>query len=122
MTGVLDENDLADLRPSSTMSGVYVPDSPVDGRGTIEATNTNTDLGGFTLQYYVVDPSTVVFIDVDSLANDGEEAQLGVGTFEGQNSAAGGVAQKAAAQKASAQSHAVIVHPVIRARGAFQRK
>jgi hypothetical protein len=122
MTGVLDENDLADLRPSSTMSGVYVPDSPVDGRGTIEATNTNTELGGFTLQYYVVDPSTVVFIDVDSLANDGEEAQLGVGTFEGQNSAAGGVAQKAAAQKASAQSHAVIVHPVIRARGAFQRK
>jgi hypothetical protein len=122
MTGVLDENDLADLRPSSTMSGVYVPDSPVDGRGTIEANNTNTELGGFTLQYYVVDPSTVVFIDVDSLANDGEEAQLGVGTFEGQNSAAGGVAQRAAAQKASAQSHAVIVHPVIRARGAFQRK
>jgi hypothetical protein len=45
-----------------------------------------------------------------------------VGTFEGQNSAAGGVAQGAAAQKASAQSHVVIVHPAIRAHGAFQRK
>ncbi|MGA7632551.1 MAG: hypothetical protein WCB11_17450 [Terriglobales bacterium] len=122
MTGVLDENDLGDLRPSSTMSGVYVPDSPVDGRGTIEANNTNTELGGFTLQYYVVDASTVVFIDVDSLANDDGVAQLGVGTFEGQNSAAGGVAQGAAAQKASARSHVVIVHPAIRAHGAFQRK
>ena len=122
MTGLLDENNIGDLVGSTSMSGVYVPDSNADGRGTISSSNPGTLLTGFTLQYYVVDSSTVVFIDVDSLANDGEEAQLGVGTFEGQNSAAGGVAQGAAAQKASAQSHVVIVHPAIRAHGAFQRK
>ncbi len=104
------------------MSGVYVPDSTRGRPGHDRANNTDTELGGFTLQYYVVDASTVVFIDVDSLANDDGVAQLGVGTFEGQNSAEGGVAQGAAAQKASAQSHVVIVHPAIRAHGAFQRK
>jgi hypothetical protein len=104
------------------MSGVYVPDSPVDGRGTISSTNQGSQLGGFTLQYYVVDSSTVVFVDVDSIANDGGAAQLGVGTFEAQNSAAGGVAQKAAAQKAVAPLYIAIVHPTIRTHGAFQRK
>ncbi|HEY4843175.1 MAG TPA: hypothetical protein VIH78_14510 [Terriglobales bacterium] len=117
MTGVLDENDLDDLRSSSTMSGVYVPDSPVDGRGTIESNNNNTELGGFTLQYYVVDPSTVVFIDVDSEAVNGVGSQLGVGTFEAQSSSGG-----QAARGAAARSHVVIVHPAIRAHGAFERK
>jgi hypothetical protein len=117
ITGILDENDLDDLRPSSNLTGAYVPDSPVDGRGSISATNTNTELGGFTLQYYVVDSSTVVFIDVDSLANDGGEAQLGVGTFEGQSSSGG-----QAMQGAVAQSRIAIVHPAIRSHGAFQRK
>ncbi len=117
MTGVLDENDLGDLRPSSTMSGIYVPDSPVDGRGSISATNTSTELGGFTLQYYVVDASTVVFIDVDSLTLDAGAAQLGVGTFEVQSSTSG-----QAAQGAAARSRIAIVHPAIGRHGAFQRK
>ena len=121
MTGILDESSLGEAPVSGKMSGVYVPDTNGDGRGTISSTNTGTDLGGFTLQYYVVDSSTVVFIDVDSLANDGGVAQLGVGTFEGQNSASGGVAMRAA-QKAAAQSHIAIVHPSIRAHWAFRRK
>jgi hypothetical protein len=122
MTGILDENELGLGPASGSMSGVYVPDSPVDGRGTISSTNQGSQLGGFTLQYYVVDSSTVVFVDVDSIANDGGAAQLGVGTFEAQNSAAGGVAQKAAAQKAVAPLYIAIVHPTIRTHGAFQRK
>jgi hypothetical protein len=122
MTGIIGESGLGAAPTSGSMSGVYVPDSPVDGRGAIESNNANTELGGFTLQYYVVDASTVVFIDVDSEAVNGVASQLGVGTFEAQNSAAGGVAQGAAAQKAGAQSHVVIVHPTIRAQGAFKRK
>jgi hypothetical protein len=117
MTGVLDESGLGVAPVSSSMSGEYVPDANSDGRGTISSTNNGTELGGFTLQYYVVDASTVVFIDVDSLANDGGVAQLGVGTFEGQNSGSGGVAQGA-----TSQSRVSIVHPAIRPHGAFQRK
>lgn len=117
MTGILDESGLGVAPVSSSMSGVYVPDTNGDGRGTISSTNNGTELGGFTLQYYVIDASTVVFIDVDSLANDGGVAQLGVGTFEGQNSTSGGVAQRAATQ-----SRIAIVHPAIRPGWAFQRK
>jgi hypothetical protein len=117
MTGILDESGLGAAPTSGSMSGAYVPDGNGDGRGTISSNNSGSELGGFTLQYYVVDASTVVFVDVDSEAVNGVGSQLGVGTFEGQNSAAGGVAQKAVAQ-----SHIAIVHPAIRAHGAFQRQ
>ncbi|HSZ61388.1 MAG TPA: hypothetical protein VK828_06305 [Terriglobales bacterium] len=123
MTGLLDESNLGVPPITSTMVGAYVPDTTADGRGSVSSTNQGTELGGFTLQYYVVDSATVVFIDVDSFADSGgAAAQLGVGTFEAQNSAASAVAQNAAAQKAAAQSHIAIVHPPIRPHGAFQRK
>jgi hypothetical protein len=123
MTGLLDESNLGSAPTSGKMSGVYVPDSSPDGRGEIVSNNSGTALGSFTLQYYVVDSSTAVFIDVDSFADyGGQAAQLGVGAFEAQNSAVGAVVQNAAAQKAAAQSHLVIVHPSVRAHGALQRK
>jgi len=112
MTGSLDENDLSFLLTTSGLDGVYVPDTAPDGRGSISATNNDTLLGGFTLQYYVVDSSTVVFIDVDSLALDGGAAQVAVGTFAAQ-SASGSAAE---------QSHMLLVRPAVRPHAAFQRK
>jgi len=83
MTGILDESGLGAAPTSGSMSGAYVPDGNGDGRGTISSNNSGSELGGFTLQYYVVDASTVVFVDVDSEAVNGVGSQLGVGTFEG---------------------------------------
>src|ERR1019366_8483701 len=112
MTGSLDENDLGSLLTASSLSGVYVPDTAPDGRGSISATNKNTLLGGFTLQYYVVDSSTVVFIDVDSFALDGSVAQVAVGTFAAQS----------ASGSAAAQSHMLLVRPAVRPHAAMRRK
>ncbi len=114
MTGSLDENDLGTLlTTTSSLKGIYVPDTAPDGRGSISSTNSNTLLGGFTLQYYVVDSSTVVFIDVDSFALDGNVAQLAVGTFQ---------AQSASGSGGAAQSRMAIVHPAVRAHGALRSK
>jgi hypothetical protein len=120
MTGGLDENDQGSLVPDAKFSGTYTPDSPATGRGTIVATTPNTFISGLTLEYYVIDASTIAFIDLDPSTNG--FPQVAVGTFELQTPPAGGGAQKAAAQKAAAQSRIAIVHPVIRAHGAFQRK
>jgi hypothetical protein len=111
MTGSLDENDIGDLQPTSSLSGIYVPDANADGRGSISATNSNTLLGGFSLQYYVVDSSTVLFIDVDTSATDDGAFHIAVGTFEAQSSSGG-----------AAQSHIAIMHPAFRPQVAFRHK
>ncbi|MGA2979804.1 MAG: hypothetical protein ABSD76_09455 [Terriglobales bacterium] len=113
MTGTLDENDIGAPQPTSKLSGIYVPDTNADGRGSISSNNSKTLLTGFTLQYYVVDSSTVVFIDVDSTALDGGAAQVALGTFEAQSSSSG------AAHRAIS-----MVRPTVRPHGAatFQRK
>ena len=110
MTGLLDENDLGYLLTTSSLDGIYVPDTPPDGRGSISSTNSGTLLGGFTLQYYVVDSSTVVFIDVDSSLSGAP--QVAVGTFEAQSTPSG----------SAAQSHIAITRPGVRPHVAFQRK
>jgi hypothetical protein len=94
------------------LKGIYVPDTAPDGRGSISSTNSGTLLGGFTLQYYVVDSSTVVFIDVDSFALDGSVAQVAVGTFAAQS----------ASGSAAAQSHMLLVRPAIRPHAAMRRQ
>jgi hypothetical protein len=112
MTGTLDENDIGDLAPTSSLNGTYTPDTNGDGRGSITAPTTGTFktlLGGFTLQYYVVDSSTVVFIDVDSTALDGGAAQVAVGTFEAQSSS-------------SSAAAVPMVRPMVRPHAALQRK
>jgi hypothetical protein len=101
--GKLDENSLLNgLVTGSTLAGSNAPDSPAEGRGTISvsANNPATFLGGLTLQYYVVDSSTVLTIEVDS-------QQLAVGTFQLQNSgASAGVAQSRILSLAHVHAHA----------------
>ena len=86
MTGSLDENDIGDLLVTSALTGVYVPDTNGDGRGSITSSNPSTLLTGFSLQYYVVDSSTVLFIDVDNTATDNGAEQVALGTFVAQSS------------------------------------
>jgi hypothetical protein len=103
MSGTLDENNLATDLVTAALSGAYTPDSPVDGRGSISATTNGTDLGGITLQYYVIDANTVAFIDADSTTIDA--GQLGVGIFE---------AQTTPTADAARARHAVsIIHPMV---------
>jgi len=107
MTGVLDENDMGNLFGDTSLNpGTYTPDSPATGRGLIVATTNGTYLGGLTLEYYAVNSSTVLFIEIDT-------GQLAAGTFEAQTAPGAGGA---------VQSRIAIVHPVVRPHGALRRK
>jgi hypothetical protein len=106
MTGVLDENNLGNLN-SGSLSGAYTPDPSPDGRGSILVSTPNTFLTGLTLQYYVVDSATAVFIDVDT-------GQGGVGVFEGQSAPGGG--------GAVARPHIAIARPAVRSHVALRHK
>ncbi|MGO9402095.1 MAG: hypothetical protein ACLPVW_01345 [Terriglobales bacterium] len=113
MTGSLDENDLGYYtNTSGAFTGYYVPDTTSDGRGSISASATSL-LTGVTLQYYVVNSSTVLFIDVDTAAVNGVGSQVAVGTFEEQSSTS---------NAALAQSHIAIIRPALRPHAAFRRK
>jgi hypothetical protein len=113
MTGSLDESDIGVAPTTSQLLGVYVPDTTADGRGSITATNSSTLLGGFDLQYYVVDSSTVLFIDMDSAALDSGAAQVAMGTF---------VAQSSSASAAMAHRAVSMVRPPVRSRAVLRRK
>jgi hypothetical protein len=109
MTGELDENDLTMPCPDpatgcSFLFGTY--STPASGRGSIIASVPGSLTGGLTLEYYVVDGSTFLFVEVD-------QAQLAVGTFQ---------AQSASESGGAAQSHIAIVHPAVRAHGALRGK
>jgi hypothetical protein len=107
MTGVLDENDMGNLFGDTSLNpGTYTPDSPATGRGAITAATNGTYLGGLTLEYYVVDSSTVLFIEVD-------QGQIALGTF---------VAQSSVQPVGAARSHVAIVHPTVRPHAALRRK
>jgi hypothetical protein len=106
MTGVLDENSILGGPVSTGLSGAtYTPDSPATGRGSITVPNLGIFIGTLNLEYYVVDASTVVFIDVD-----GE--QVAVGTFE---------AQPASGSVAATRAH-MTMRPVFRPHAAFRKK
>ncbi len=64
------------------LTGTYTPDSPATGRGGISATTTGTFVGGLTLEYYVVDSSTVLFIE-------GDTTQVALGIFQAQSASSG---------------------------------
>ena len=110
MTGNLDENELGVTPPSTgSLKGVYVPDTTNDGRGSITSTNSGTGLGGFTLQYYVVDGSTVLFIDVDAESVLGTDAaQIALGVFQ---------TQTTPSSSAAARRAVFLVHPAVHSRG-----
>jgi hypothetical protein len=112
MTGALDENVMGSLAFNEPLNSAnYTPDSPATGRGSIVATIQNTYIGGVTLEYYVVNSSTVLFIDVDSNASG--FPQVAAGTFE---------AQSSVQPVGGARSHVAIVHPIVRPHAARRRK
>ena len=82
MSGILDENDLTDLVPDAPLSGNYIPRAVANGSGSISVTTNGTLIGGLSLVYYVVDSSTVLFIENDS-------SQVAVGVFQAQTSGSG---------------------------------
>jgi len=89
LTGILDINDGGPQTGTSgtaIVGGQYAPVAPADGLGQITATSPQ-----LLLEYYVVDSSTAIFIEADSV--------LSVGTFQLQNasSVSAGIAQPAAA-------------------------
>ena len=113
MQGNLDENDLAAGLVTTGLNATYTPDSNGDGRGLITAPTTGslgTFVGALNLQYYVVNDSTALFIDVDSTALDA--GQLGVGVFEAQTSPSSSVASRAMS----------IVRPLVKPHMAAKRK
>ena len=79
MTGTLDENDLTTLVPDAPLTGNYIPQGAASGSGAISVTTNGTLIGGLSLVYYVVDSSSVLFIENDS-------SQVAVGVFEAQTS------------------------------------
>ena len=100
MTGILDENDLPishfyAVAPASTFRILL---RLAAARSLLHPpTERSTALGGLNLQYYVVDSSTVLFIDVDSLADyEGEAGQIAVGTFVAQSSTSSAAASRRA--------------------------
>jgi hypothetical protein len=87
--GTIDENDVN--APNGQVlafnqglgpGGTYTLDSPATGRGVLSYPNTDlTYNGSLSLQVYVANSSTVIFIDTDS-------TQVGVGAFQLQNASA----------------------------------
>jgi hypothetical protein len=104
--GLLDENDLGTPNPSENFSGTYTPDSTADGRGSIAVPTLKYGIGTMNLEYYVVDASTVLFIQ-------GDATQVSVGTFQLQtasSSPAGAALTAPSALHAVLRSHANLLH------------
>jgi hypothetical protein len=113
MTGVLDENSILNGGPvsNSALSGNYAPDSPATGRGAISVTTPKTFIGILSLEYYVVNASTVLIIE-------GDQDQLSVGTYELQNTPSG----QAMVQQQQ-QAHVIpIIHPFVKPHNARRQK
>lgn len=85
-TGYIDFNDditaqqAESLTPDKSFSATYSTDSTVPGRISITPNNSNA----FNLEAYVVDDSTVAFVETDT----GTNIQVGLGSFSTQNAAA----------------------------------
>jgi len=90
VSGILDENDLTNLVSDAPLSGNYIPRAAANGNGSISVTTNGALIGGLSLVYYVVDSSTVLFIENDS-------SQVAVGVFEAQTSGSGETGQSLAA-------------------------
>ncbi len=104
MTGILDENDQGSLVGNLQLTGTYTPDSPATGRGSIVVPSLGTPLGGLSLEYYVVDDSTVLAIESDT-------QQVSAGSFELQGTTTVGPTQASAAHRSM-----FVVHPMTRSR------
>ncbi len=115
ITGTLDENTLGTDLVSVGLNATYTPDGTGDGRGSITAPTSGTfgtEIGELTLEYYVVNSSTVVFIDVDA-NTEPLGGQTGVGTFQ---------AQSSSTSAAVAHRAVSMARPVVRSHAALRRK
>jgi hypothetical protein len=115
ITGTLDENTLGTDLVSVGLNATYTPDTNGDGRGSITAPTSGTfgtDIEELTLEYYVVNSSTVVFIDVDA-NTEPLGGQTGVGTFQ---------AQSSSTSAAAAHRAVSMARPVVRSHAALRRK
>ncbi|MFZ0300770.1 MAG: hypothetical protein WAM13_20650 [Candidatus Sulfotelmatobacter sp.] len=110
--GIIDENDegTTGFRLPLGPNGSYCFDSTGSGRGELLYPDTGTLIGTLTLDFYVANSSTVLFIDADS------EAQTGVGTFQLQNASASSPAL------ANTQSHASALKAAAVARARRRQK
>jgi hypothetical protein len=116
LTGVVDENDVAALQTSSSLSGTYAPDSPATGRGSISVTTPRTFFGSLALEYYVIDSSSTLIIE-------GDTDQVTAGVFELQSAPGSSVskAQKAAGGT-GASSIVSLVRPFGRSKMVAKRR
>jgi hypothetical protein len=82
MTGILDENDQGTPQQPQTITNtsVFQQDSPVTGRGEAQF-NDGTSLTYATIDFYTVDGTNTIFIDVDP-------TQVAVGSFQMQSGTA----------------------------------
>ena len=112
VTGVLDENDVANVLLSGlSMNGSYVPDTPATGRGSINVNSINTLTGTLNLEYYVVDASTILVIEGDTL-------QATLGSFQLQATPTGPVGQS----RISIAHPVFATHGTVHKNGAFHKK
>jgi hypothetical protein len=105
--GAIDENDQGSLSFKAPLgpNGTYCFDSGSTGRGELLYPNASTLIGTLSLDFYVANSSTILFIDSDS------GAQTGVGMLQVQNPPGGSSAvarpeTHANALKAAATAHA----------------
>jgi hypothetical protein len=101
ITGFLDENDIGAPTPRLPLSGTYVPDAPATGRGAITIPSIPSATGTLNLEYYVVDGSTILFIDVDS-----GQVATGVFLLQSATSSPGIVVAPVANARAPIKAHA----------------
>ncbi len=91
MTGLIDENAMGvQSTQGANFSATYTPDPSPTGRGNILAPSLNTVNGGFSLEYYVVDGTTTLFIE----GGNNDTAQIALGSFVQQTSPTAQVAVK----------------------------
>ena len=86
-------------------SGLYVPDSPATGRGSISVPTINTQLGALDLEFYVASASTIVFIEVD-----GEQVATGIFELQSSSSSAAMEQSHMSLVRAAARSS----HPAVK--------
>jgi hypothetical protein len=108
MTGFLDENDIGLQLLTAQLTGTFTADTPATGRGAINVPSINTFIGTLNLEYYVVNPSTVIFIE-------GDGNQVGVGVFELQNASV-------TPTRTAVSMMNPVVRPISRSRGALRHK
>jgi hypothetical protein len=102
MTGLIDENASGSFARSLSFSATYTPDSGTTGRGNILAPTLGTVNGGLSLEYYVVDGTTTLFIE----GGNGDNQQIAEGSFVQQTAPTSGALKHPVVALPHATNHA----------------